>query len=60
MVAFVACGSEPTAGEAECRREGSGEVERSGEGGSDGFHPITIKRFASAAAVISATNVSSL
>jgi hypothetical protein len=46
-VAFVARGSEPTAGEAE----------RSGEGGSVFFPLTTIKLFASAATAMSATNV---
>jgi|AntAceMinimDraft_5_1070358.scaffolds.fasta_scaffold488510_1 hypothetical protein len=50
MAAFVARGSEPTAGEAE----------RSGEGGVGEFLPTTIKQFTSAAAAMSATNVSSL
>jgi hypothetical protein len=50
MVAFVARGSEPSAGEAE----------RSGEGRFGGFPPTTIKQFASAAAATSTINVSPL
>jgi hypothetical protein len=50
MAAFVARGSESTGGEAE----------RCGERGFGGHPPTTITQFASAAAAMSATNVSSM